>query len=191
MPAVENGGYSGPKFANFVGGCYMSLPDHGQSIGAAPLMSQDPSLVRMPSPLGALSGNAPLVCIALFVAFSAWTIHSWARLRHIPGPFLAKFTNLSRMWWVYNRRAHEIHINLHRKYGRLVRMGPNMVSVSDPNEVQNIYRMKGVLQKVFHNLHTIGLPAERSLMEKTVRLLPRHPPHVQGQDPARLVRNAG
>lgn len=73
---------------------------------------------------------------------------TYVRLRHIPGPFGASFSNLARLSWVWSRRAHEKHIELHRQYGPLVRFGPNMVSVADPKEVPNIYGFSGKYKKV-------------------------------------------
>lgn len=73
----------------------------------------------------------------LLLVFS--TVRSYYRLSHIPGPFLARFTNIPRFLWVLSNRAHDIHTELHRRYGPLVRFGPNMVSVADPAEVGNIY----------------------------------------------------
>ncbi len=67
------------------------------------------------------------------------TARSYYRLAHIPGPFLARFTNIPRFSWVLSYHAHDIHTALHRQYGHLVRFGPNMVSVADPAEVGNIY----------------------------------------------------
>lgn len=80
-----------------------------------------------------------LVLLSILIASSALT---YFRLSHIPGPFFAKFTNLQRFWWVLSYRAHEIHIEQHRKYGPLVRFGPNMVSVGDPKEIGTIYSFK-------------------------------------------------
>lgn len=77
-----------------------------------------------------------------------YLFNSWNRLRRIPGPVLAKISDLPRLQWVYSRRAHDIHIDLHKNYGKLVRFGPNMVSVGDATEVKNLYRMSGPLIKV-------------------------------------------
>lgn len=87
-----------------------------------------------------------LVPAALLISFHLYK--TWAKLHHVPGPFLARFTNLPRFSWVWSRKAHEIHIDLHAKYGKLVRFGPNMVSVGDPSEIPNIYRMHSPLLKV-------------------------------------------
>ena len=84
--------------------------------------------------------SVTILCIHLVV--------TWVRLRNIPGPLLAKLSNLPRLQWVWMRRAHETHIKLHEKYGKLVRFGPSMVSVGDATEVKNIYRMNAPLVKV-------------------------------------------
>ncbi|PYH90615.1 cytochrome P450 [Aspergillus ellipticus CBS 707.79] len=66
-------------------------------------------------------------------------IRTYYRLAHIPGPFWARFSNLPRVSWVKTMRAHEIHQELHRKYGNVVRMGPNMVSIADPDAIPVVY----------------------------------------------------
>lgn len=71
----------------------------------------------------------------------------WSRLRRVPGPFLASLTDIPRAFWVWTRHAHETHIALHRKYGKLVRLGPNMVSVSNALEVDKIYKTRDPLLK--------------------------------------------
>jgi hypothetical protein len=72
----------------------------------------------------------------------------WRKLSNVPGPFLASISNIPRLCWVWGRRAHEIHIELHRKYGKLVRFGPNMVSIDDPVEIPKIYGFTGNYKKV-------------------------------------------
>jgi hypothetical protein len=70
------------------------------------------------------------------------SISSWYRLRHIPGPPLASISNLQRAWWVKTGRAHLYHQQVHRKYGHVVRTGPNMVSISNPDDVPVVYPMR-------------------------------------------------
>lgn len=74
---------------------------------------------------------------------------AWWRLRHIPGPFLASLTNLYRMSWVPTTRAHLILQDVHKKYGEVVRIGPNMVSFSNPEAIPTVYPMRAGLPKVF------------------------------------------
>ncbi|KAJ5391695.1 pisatin demethylase [Penicillium cosmopolitanum] len=63
-------------------------------------------------------------------------------LRKIPGPFLAKFTNLYRLLLVRTGVAHEHHIQLHDHYGPFVRLGPNNVSVSCPTAIPILYNTR-------------------------------------------------
>lgn len=69
-------------------------------------------------------------------------------LSHIPGPFLASFSDL----WLfihYYRRQGLKERGLHMKYDSpLVRLGPNTVSVSDPDALKVIYGWKPILRKV-------------------------------------------
>ena len=83
----------------------------------------------------------------LFGLTAIWVASSYTRLRRIPGPFFASLTNIPRLLWVRNGDAHDTHVTLHRKYGRLVRFGPNMISVSDPAEIPNIYSFSGKFPK--------------------------------------------
>lgn len=69
-------------------------------------------------------------------------------LRNIPGPTLAAYTALWRWHDVRKGQAHQTAISLHRKYGPLVRIGPNHVSVSDPQEIKKIYGLKSGYTKV-------------------------------------------
>lgn len=84
---------------------------------------------------------------------------TWWRLRHIPGPFLAKFTNFQRVYWVKTKRAHLILQEAHEKYGDLVRIGPNTVSIHDPGLIPTIYTARTGFPKVSNfspnRFHTI------------------------------------
>ncbi|KAL2799529.1 cytochrome P450 [Aspergillus keveii] len=84
-------------------------------------------------------------------------LRSYLRLRHIPGPFWAQFSNLPRFLWVAGGDAHDVHIALHRKYGDLVRIGPNLVSVTDPDEIPKIYDFAGrYLKSDFYRVLTFS-----------------------------------
>ena len=83
----------------------------------------------------------------ILVASLFWVLSSYLRLRQIPGPILASLTNLPRLIWVYENGAGEKHTALHRKYGPLVRFGPNMLSVSAPSEIGTIYDIHGTFPK--------------------------------------------
>jgi hypothetical protein len=68
-------------------------------------------------------------------------------ISQIPGPFLATITDLWRFVVVWGRRPDRTHLQLHRKYGSLVRLGPNEVSCSDPSALQVIYALNAGLIK--------------------------------------------
>ncbi|KAI8650969.1 hypothetical protein NCS57_01432500 [Fusarium keratoplasticum] len=63
----------------------------------------------------------------------------YLRLSSIPGPFAAKFTD----FWRYRSQNAKGHtqrlLALHQKHGKLVRIGPNHVSISDPAAVPIVY----------------------------------------------------
>jgi hypothetical protein len=69
-------------------------------------------------------------------------------LSKIPGPFCA---SLSDLWLFvhYYRRRGLTERDIHVSYGSpLVRLGPNTVSVSDPEALKVIYGWKPILRKV-------------------------------------------
>ncbi|KAF7524468.1 hypothetical protein PCG10_005728 [Penicillium crustosum] len=68
-------------------------------------------------------------------------------LRHIPGPFFASWTRLPRFFAVLVGRPHEWELNLHRKYGHVVRTGPDLVSVGDPAAINVIYNASDKFKK--------------------------------------------
>lgn len=66
----------------------------------------------------------------------------------VPGPFLAKLSNLWRFIDVANGHAEVTLYKLHQKYGDYVRLGPNVVSVRDLDAVKIIYGINKGYQKV-------------------------------------------
>ncbi|KIW40987.1 uncharacterized protein PV06_06586 [Exophiala oligosperma] len=68
-------------------------------------------------------------------------------LRSIPGPFLASFTDLWRFVKVNQLRFELTLQELHDRYGDLVRVGPNCISVGDPREIRQIYGISRLFQK--------------------------------------------
>lgn len=60
-------------------------------------------------------------------------------LNSIPGPWLASFSHLWRLFLARTRRFEAAHIKLHQQYGGVVRLGPNMVSITDWEAIKKIY----------------------------------------------------
>jgi hypothetical protein len=80
-------------------------------------------------------------------------------LRDLPGPFLAKFSGLYRLFMVGGGNAPAGYRKLHQQYGPIVRVGPNHVAVSDPSTIPVIYGLGSKFMKVriihqsFEHLH--------------------------------------
>lgn len=79
----------------------------------------------------------PVVALVVWFVLPYFTTYS--ELRDIPAPFGAQFT---RLWLLLQarrgRRFLEVHA-LHAKYGKLVRIQPDHVSVADADAIQSIY----------------------------------------------------
>ncbi|EKG14731.1 Cytochrome P450 [Macrophomina phaseolina MS6] len=84
-----------------------------------------------------------LVLAATFAAYR----YFFHPLRRIPGPLLAKFTDAQRFLDTAGGRAELTHRLLHAKYGPVVRIGPNTVSLSDPECIKLIYSNKANFPK--------------------------------------------
>ncbi|KAF7552186.1 hypothetical protein G7Z17_g4509 [Cylindrodendrum hubeiense] len=71
----------------------------------------------------------------------------------VPGPFLAKISNVWRFIDVARGRAQETHLRLHEKHGPYVRLGPNLVSVFDLDVLKSIYGInKGYTKTSFYEV---------------------------------------
>jgi hypothetical protein len=75
--------------------------------------------------------------VTLIVLYIGWAVWTWYPLRHVPGPRLASF---SYLWKVRNhlfRTCKPGFLSL-KKYGSIVRVGPNYVVTDDPNVLRQI-----------------------------------------------------
>lgn len=85
--------------------------------------------------------------LALLITNLTWTRYRTG-LRHIPGPFVASFSSFWKLRATWNQNMHRENVRVHEDYGPIVRIGPNHVSVSDPESMQTIYGIKNVYRKV-------------------------------------------
>ncbi|KAK5007604.1 hypothetical protein LTR16_007423, partial [Cryomyces antarcticus] len=79
-----------------------------------------------------------LVGLVVFLLYAVYQqlLHP---LANVPGPFWA---SISRLWITkhsWDGDMHRTMISLHNKFGKLVRTGPNEVSVSDLTAIKKIY----------------------------------------------------
>jgi hypothetical protein len=106
-------------------------------------------------------------------------------LKTLPGPFLAQFTDLWRLWNHYTQTHIETQTQLHAKYGNIVRIGPNTVSVTDPDLIKTIYSTRGTFVKVsFPYTLTLWMCTHTNTSTQVGILLskrrhPKQPPHLQ------------
>jgi hypothetical protein len=68
-------------------------------------------------------------------------------LNKFNGPFLVSFTNLWKVWYAYKSSQEQTYVNFHRKYGDIVRIGPNDLSFAGPQVLHDIYGPKGLLRR--------------------------------------------
>lgn len=81
-----------------------------------------------------------LICGACLVIWQLSTaLIRYVRLRHIPAPSI--FAGISYLWLArstYSGNQYWIHRDLHKKYGPLVRIGPNEITTDDPEILKKI-----------------------------------------------------
>lgn len=83
-------------------------------------------------------------------------------LQRYPGPALAAYTNWWRFFENIGRRTEQTHITLHRKYGDVVRLGPNVLSFADPKAIKVIYGLnKGVIKSDFYPVQQAVVKGQR------------------------------
>ncbi|KAK7216905.1 hypothetical protein V2G26_004908 [Clonostachys chloroleuca] len=63
----------------------------------------------------------------------------FAPLRNVPGPFLARFTNIWYLFQVHKGHVERKNCQLHETYGPVVRYGPKRYSFNSPEAIKTIY----------------------------------------------------
>ena len=85
--------------------------------------------------------------------------HYHGGLNAIPGPFTASFCNLWKVLAVYNNDMPRRNIEVHRRFGPVVRIGPDHVSFSTPEALHTIHGSRQAYQKVSkHKLPLVPAP---------------------------------
>ncbi|KAF4535861.1 Cytochrome P450 [Lasiodiplodia theobromae] len=80
-----------------------------------------------------------IACVAVVLCVRSFIRALFSPLRSVPGPFLARFTRLWYLWKVWRGDFQKTNIELHRKYGPVVRITPYDYSIDDPSAVKPIY----------------------------------------------------
>ncbi|EUC50975.1 hypothetical protein COCMIDRAFT_21686 [Bipolaris oryzae ATCC 44560] len=72
-------------------------------------------------------------------------------LNKYPGPLACAFTDWYRFFKAWQRKPEQWHIDCHKKYGDIVRLGPNCLSFANPKSVKAIYALgKGFTKSDFY-----------------------------------------
>ncbi|KAF2679918.1 hypothetical protein K458DRAFT_460392 [Lentithecium fluviatile CBS 122367] len=87
------------------------------------------------------------VAIAIILTSQYALAYLRSPFKKLPGPALAQFSDLWRVWNHYSQRHIETQKQLHAKYDGVVRLGPTTVSVTDPNLIKTIYSTRGTFMK--------------------------------------------
>ncbi|KAL4953679.1 cytochrome P450 [Aspergillus filifer] len=87
-----------------------------------------------------LRNGIPLILLAIAV-YALFLVTDYIRdpLKSVPGPIVARYT---RLWWFFKVKQGDFHrenIYLHRKYGNVVRIAPNIYSIDDLEATKIIY----------------------------------------------------
>jgi len=103
--------------------------------------------------------------------FTIWIVY--ARTLHplakVPGPF---WPSVSRTWLMWHHHRGDIEIverELHKKYGRIIRIAPDEVVVADPKYIPLIYPIQRPLQKTdwYKPWRPQGLDSQPDLFTQT------------------------
>jgi benzoate 4-monooxygenase len=86
-----------------------------------------------------------LALVGIFVPI--WALIYWVlpyfttyrHLRHLPGPFIARFSNIWLALGAHEGKKFEWVDYAHRKYGKVVRVGFNHVSIATPEGLHTVY----------------------------------------------------
>lgn len=86
--------------------------------------------------LGYIIALIPFILLVIHLA--PWLIDPHG-IRGIPGPLIAKFSDAWLGWAAAGGHRSEVVHEIHKKYGPVVRLAPNHVSVAHPSALQIVY----------------------------------------------------
>ncbi|KZV84172.1 cytochrome P450 [Exidia glandulosa HHB12029] len=81
---------------------------------------------------------------ALLLSMALYRLSPWHPLAHIPGPAIYKLTRLRTVVSSWRGTHYKAMNRLHTKYGPVVRMGPNAISVIDIAAVSSVLSASGL-----------------------------------------------
>ncbi|KAJ9623832.1 hypothetical protein H2204_011018 [Knufia peltigerae] len=122
-------------------------------------MSRDSMLVRLAGNVPPIARAYALVLLLILLPFARGLYKRYSSpLRKYPGPFVASCSRLWRAWITYNGHSEHDHIDVHRKYGPIVRTGPNELSFASADAARDIFTVGRGVQKT--GFYWVFPPAE-------------------------------
>lgn len=113
------------------------------------------------------------VLVAVTVALISFILYRifYHPLSHIPGPLIAKTTSLWLYRITYQGIESSVIDRLHKRYGQVVRVAPNEVSIADGAAISHIYVKNGGLLKstCYSNYDIDGYPTIFSTVDPNHR----------------------
>ncbi|CAJ2505839.1 Uu.00g132330.m01.CDS01 [Anthostomella pinea] len=88
-----------------------------------------------------LSASVVFLLVCYYIANC---VGAWQRLRHIPGPFWARWSRIWLIKQIYGGVYMDKIQELHAQYGPVVILAPDFLSVSDPGEIKRISGVRSV-----------------------------------------------
>jgi len=91
----------------------------------------------MPSPTSLLLWSAGIVFIIWYIVTA---FQAWYSMRHIPGPFFARFSYLPYIWHLATNQMDPYYTRIHAQYGNtpFVRISPQGLVTNDPDVLRKI-----------------------------------------------------
>ncbi|KAF7974446.1 hypothetical protein HWV62_12184 [Athelia sp. TMB] len=90
---------------------------------------------------------------------AVYRLAPWHPLAQYPGPILNKLSKLTMAWKMYEGQQHLYYQKMHEKYGDIVRVGPNELSISRADTIVPILGPSGLPKGVFwYNRAPAGSP---------------------------------
>lgn len=80
----------------------------------------------------------PVILAAVIILKLLWNRYGMG-LNGILGPTVQSFSMLPRAYQVLTGKIHLHDMNVHKKYGKLVRIGPRLVSIADVTAMNTVY----------------------------------------------------
>jgi hypothetical protein len=99
--------------------------------------------MHLNSLLGATVNHPALVLVAVASIAGGFYVLYYRCLHPLanyPGPLLASFTNLWKVKELWKLHLPDTLVDLHHKYGDVVRVGPNQLSFRQGESLQKIYK---------------------------------------------------